>query len=180
MSEKYKTKDRDGIYFISISVVQWADVFTRREYCEIICNSLAYCQKEKDLTLYAWCIMTNHMHLICSSPTLANTIRDFKKYTAKELFKAIQQNTQESRKTWLCWLIKSAGELSSKHEEYKFWQPGYHPILLHNNYLVEQKLNYLHRNPVTAGFVEEPEHWYYSSARDYAGSQGRLHITFIQ
>ncbi|ARS37651.1 REP-associated tyrosine transposase [Pontibacter actiniarum] len=180
MSDKYKANDPNEIYFITTAVVQWADVFTHREYCEIICNSLAYCQQEKKLTIYAWCLMTNHLHLICSSPTLASTIRDFKKFTAKEVYKAVQQNPQESRKAWLSWLIRSAGELSSKHEEYKFWQVGYHPILLHNNHLMEQKLDYLHLNPVSAGFVEEPEHWSYSSAKDYAGHQGRLPITFIQ
>jgi REP element-mobilizing transposase RayT len=180
MSEKYKANEPNGIYFISISVVQWADVFTRRAYCEIICESLTYCQKEKNLTLYAWCIMTNHLHLICSSPNLASIIRDFKKFTAKEVYKAIQQNPQESRKGWLGWLFSSAGELSSKHEEYKFWQAGYHPILLHTNHMMEQKLVYLHRNPVTAGFVEATEHWYYSSARDYAGVKGRLDVVLIE
>jgi REP element-mobilizing transposase RayT len=99
MSDKYKANDPDGVYFITLSVVQWADVFTRRDYCEIVCNSLNYCQQEKNLTIYAWCIMTNHLHLICSAPTLPNTIRDFKKYTAKELLKAIQENPLESRKS---------------------------------------------------------------------------------
>ncbi|MFD3002569.1 transposase [Pontibacter toksunensis] len=160
--------------------MQWADVFTRREYSEIVCDSLAYCQQEKNLTLYAWCIMTNHMHLICSSPTLPDIIRDFKKYTSKKLIKSIQTNLQESRKGWLLWLFKYAGEASAKNEDYKFWQTGYHPVLLHNNMLMEQKLNYLHNNPVTAGFVEEPEHWHYSSAKDYSGNVGRLSITFIE
>ncbi|WP_299755089.1 transposase [uncultured Pontibacter sp.] len=179
MSEKYKAKDTEGIYFVTISIVQWADVLTRRDYCEIICTSLAYCQKEKNLTL-SWCIMTNHLHLICSSPVLANTIRDFKKYTSKELYKSIKQNPQESRKRWLLWLINSAGELSSRYEKYKFWQPGYYPILLHDNQMMDQKLDYLHLNPVKAGFVEEPEHWYYSSARDYAGEKGKLDVVLIE
>lgn len=180
MSRKYKAREPEGIYFVTISVVQWADVFTRRDYFEIICDSLAYCQREKNMILYAWCIMTNHIHLICSSPSMGNTIRDLKKFTSKELYRAIQQNPQESRKGWLLWLINSAGELSSKHEEYKFWQPGYHPVLLYNNQIMEQKLNYLHQNPVKAGFVEEPEQWYYSSARDYAGQKGRLDVVLIK
>lgn len=180
MSEKYKARDTEGIYFVTISVIQWADVFTRRDYCEIICNSLAYCQKEKNLTLYAWCIMTNHLHLICSYPVLPNIMRDFKKYTTKELYKAIRQNPQESRKGWLLWLVNAAGEQSSKQEEYKFWQPGYHPILLDNNQMMEQKLGYLHQNPVKAGFVEELEQWYYSSARDYAGEKGRLEVVLVE
>ncbi|MHA6249737.1 REP-associated tyrosine transposase [Pontibacter sp. CAU 1760] len=180
MSDKYKANAPNELYFITMSVVQWADIFTRRDYCEILCDSLTYCQQSKGLTLYAWCIMTNHLHLICSAPALAAVVRDFKKFTAKEIYKSIQENPQGSRKKWLLWLMRSAGELSPKHEEYRLWQEGYHPILLHNNQLMEQKLNYLHRNPVTAGYVNEPEHWKYSSALDYAGGKGRLDITFIQ
>ncbi|MCJ8165186.1 transposase [Pontibacter sp. E15-1] len=180
MSDKYKANAPNEIHFITMAIVQWADVFTRREYCEIVCDSLSYCQKSKDLTLYAWCIMTNHLHLICSAPTLPAVVRDFKKYTAKELYKSIRENPQESRKGWLLWLMKSAGELSSKHEIYKLWQEGYHPVLLYNNQLMEQKLDYLHGNPVKAGFVSEPEQWNYSSAIDYAGGKGRLEIAYIQ
>ena len=180
MSTKYKLANPEGIYFITLTVVEWADVFTRRDYCELVCESINYCQRKKDLTVYAWCIMTNHVHLICSSPKLASTIRDFKKYTSKELYRSIKQNPQESRKGWLLWLINSAGEFSIKHEEYKFWQPGYHPVLLNSNQMLDQRLVYLHQNPVKAGFVEEPEQWYYSSARDYAGEKGRLEVILIE
>lgn len=180
MSEKYKAYDTEGIHFVTISVVQWVDVFTRREYCDIICDSLAYCQREKGLQLSAWCLMTNHLHLICSSPTLSNVMRDFKKHTSRLLLEAIKQNPQESRKDWLLWLFRSAGERSAKNEVHKFWQDGFHPKLLYNTFLVEQKLEYLHQNPVKAGFVDTPEHWYYSSARDYAGEKGRLSITLIE
>ena len=179
MSEKYRASEAHEIYFVTLSVVQWADVFTRRDYNEIVCESLVYCQKEKGLTLYAWCIMTNHLHLICSAPSLPDVVRDFKKYTSKEIIKAIEQNPLESRKGWLLWLFKSAGESSSKNEVFKFWQTGYHPILLDTNSLIDQRLNYLHQNPVKAGFVEEPEDWFYSSAREYAGRAGRLNLTLI-
>jgi REP element-mobilizing transposase RayT len=135
--------------------------------------------ERKGLTLYAWCIMTNHLHLICSAPPLPGVVRDFKKYTSREIIKAVQHNPLESRKGWLLWLFKSAGENSNKNEVFEFWQTGYHPILLDTNFLIDQRLNYLHQNPVKAGFVEEPEDWFYSSAKDYAGRAGRLNLTFI-
>ncbi|WP_255481260.1 transposase [Pontibacter sp. Tf4] len=163
-----------------MTVVEWADVFTRRAYNELLCESLAYCQKKKNLTVYAWCIMTNHVHLICSAPKLPDVIRDLKKYTSRFIVDSIKNNPAESRKNWLLWMFKSAAGKSASHGEYQFWQLGGHYVELSTNELMEQRLEYLHQNPVKAGFVEDPEHWYYSSARDYAGQKGRLEIVLIE
>lgn len=180
MSTKYKANNPDGIYFITLTVVEWADVFTRRDYCELICDSLHYCQQNKELTLYAWCIMTNHLHLMCSAPKLTDVIRDLKKYTSRFLVEAIKSNPKESRRNWLLWMFKSAAEKSVSHSKHQFWQLSGHQVELSNSELLEQRLEYLHQNPVKAGFVEEPEQWYYSSARDYAGQQGRLKVVLIE
>jgi hypothetical protein len=45
---------------------------------------------------------------------------------------------------------------------------------------MDQKLNYIHNNPIEAGFVEKAEDYLYSSARDYAGMKGLLSIKFIE
>ncbi|TPE44662.1 REP-associated tyrosine transposase [Pontibacter mangrovi] len=180
MSLKYKAHNPDGIYFVTLTVVEWADVFTRRDYCELVCESISYCQQKKDLIVYAWCIMTNHVHLFCSAPKLTDVLRDLKKYTSRFLVDAVKMNSRESRKNWLLWMFKSAGEKSASHGEYQFWQLGGHYVELSTNELMEQRLEYLHQNPVKAGFVEEPEHWYYSSARDYAGEKGRLEVVLIE
>ena len=180
MSLKYKEGNPDGIYFITLTVVEWADVFTRREYSELFCESLNYCQREKGLQLYAWCIMTNHVHLICAAPKLPDVMRDLKKYTSRFIVEAIRNNPKESRKNWLVWMFKSAAEKSTNHGEYQFWQLGGHYVELSTNELMEQRLEYLHQNPVKAGFVEEPEQWYYSSARDYAGQKGRLNVVLME
>ncbi|WP_237144163.1 transposase [Pontibacter pamirensis] len=100
--------------------------------------------------------MTNHVHLICSAPSLPNVMRDLKKYTARFLVEAIKSNPRESRKNWLLWMFKKAAEKSASHGEYQFWQPGGHQVELNDNELMEQRLEYLHQNPVKAGFVEEP------------------------
>lgn len=64
MSEKYKVKDQEKSYFITFSIVYWIDVLTRGEYIDILLESLKYCQREKGLEIYSWCIMSNHVHLI--------------------------------------------------------------------------------------------------------------------
>ena len=67
MASRYKINNPEGIYFITFATAQWVDVFTRPLYCEIVLDSLAFCQKKKGLLLYAWCIMSNHLHLIMAN-----------------------------------------------------------------------------------------------------------------
>jgi len=60
----YKIIDQGGLYYVTFAVVSWVDVFTRKEYSDILIESLRYCQQEKGLVIYGWCIMSNHVHLI--------------------------------------------------------------------------------------------------------------------
>ncbi|WP_207435649.1 REP-associated tyrosine transposase [Sabulibacter ruber] len=169
MSTKYKTRNPEGIYFLSMAVVEWVDVFTRREYCELLVDSLRYCIQQKGLVLHAWVIMPNHLHLIASSTeksSLPNILRDFKKFTSNKLIQAIQDNPLESRRRWMLWIFQSNGQHNSQNTHHQFWQQSNHPIELDSAHLMEQKLTYLHQNPVELGLVEEPEHWRYSSAVD--------------
>lgn len=102
-NDGYKIRDQQGIYFITFAVVEWVDVFTRKEYADIIIENLRYCIQHKGLKLYAWCIMSNHVHLIASAEqgNLSDILRDFKKFTSKAIIEAIQNNKDESRKNCL-------------------------------------------------------------------------------
>ncbi|MEM1407361.1 MAG: transposase [Bacteroidota bacterium] len=183
MSEKYKIRDQDKLYFVTFTVVEWVDVFTRNEYKDIIISSLQYCQEEKGLEIYAWCLMTNHLHLIIgknSNNRLEEIVRDFKKFTSVKLCRAIESNSKESRKEWMLRIFKESGARSSKHIKYKFWKNDYHPIELFSNEIMDQKLEYIHNNPVEAGFVDESEAYLYSSARDYSGGRGLLKLEYIE
>lgn len=182
MSEKYKVRDQDKLYFITFSVVQWIDVFSRAEYRDLLLESIRHCQKNKGLEVYGWCIMSNHVHFIlgrCGQENLQDIIRDFKKYTSVQIVKAIEENQNESRREWLFWMFRKLAEKSKKHQKYCFWQNEYHPIELTDNEMMEQKLDYIHQNPVEAGLVYEPEHYIYSSALDYGGGKGLIDIKFI-
>ena len=133
---------------------QWVNVFTRAEYIEIILESLRYCQA----------VMTNHVHLIVSSKAgkLSDTIRDFKKFTASKVVKAINENEKESRKSWLLWLLK-------KDEHVLFWTAGYHGEVIFTKEFYDSKANYIHQNPVRAGVVEKEEEYLYSSCGQLYG-----------
>ena len=181
MSEKYKVRDSQQLYFVSFATVNWIDVFTRRLYNDIFVDSLRYCQQHKGLELYAWCLMTNHAHLIISSEVenLSGILRDLKRHTAKELLRAIEENGQESRREWMLWLFERAGQRNAHNTKYQFWQQSNHPIELPSTDLRQQRLAYLHRNPVVAGFVDTPEDFLYSSARNYAGRPGLLEVLLI-
>ncbi len=83
------------------------------------------------------------------------------------------------RREWLLWMFGRAGKRNSNNEVYQFWQQNNHPMELVTIEMVEQRLNYLHQNPVEAGFVANGKDYWYSSARDYEGEVGLLPILFV-
>jgi REP element-mobilizing transposase RayT len=158
MGRKYTISDSTQLHFVSFATVRWIDVFVRRTYCEIITDSLKYCMDHKGLELYAWCIMSSHVHLIISSENdnLSDILRDLKRHTSKTILKAIEENPEESRKEWMLWMFARAGQRNSNNETYQFWQQNNQPIQLSNHEMIIQRLNYLHNNPVTSGSVSKP------------------------
>lgn len=182
MSRKYKIYDQSQVYFVTFTVVQWIDIFIRDEYREIFVDSLKYCQKNKGLEVYAWCIMTSHVHLIigCNGDNkLEDIIRDLKSYTSRKIRTTIEQSVNESRKEWLLWMMGRIGLHNSNNIDWQMWQQHSHPIELTTLEIAKQKLIYLHENPVAAGFVPEAHHWLWSSAYDYNGGKGLVDITYL-
>lgn len=181
MSRKYKFLDKEGLYFVSFATVNWIDVFTRSAYSDIVVDSLIYCKKNLGLTLYCWCIMPNHVHLIFSAnennPDVL--LGRIKEHTSKQIIKAITDNIQESRREWLLWMFKRAGAKSSNVTNYQFWQHQNKPIQLWSAEVIQQKADYLHNNPVEAGYVTESWHWKYSSAVDYTYGKGLIDLDFL-
>lgn len=182
MSTAYKFHNPDGIYFITFATVEWVDVFTRRQYADIFIESLRFCQQNKGLVLHAWCMMSNHVHLIISRSgieSLSDIVRDLKKFTSTSIIKAIKENDQESRKDWMLWLFSVAGKSNVNNTNYQFWRQDNHAEELFSNKFITQKLDYIHYNPVSAGIVDEPEAYLLSSARDYAGQSGLLEVHLL-
>ena len=180
MSE-FRKANTDYPFFITLPVVGWIDVFTRSDYCDEFLKNLEYCRKNKGLKIYAYCIMSSHIHLIVSADDikLPGIIRDLKSYTAKRLLKLISEHPTESRKEWMLAKFEKAGRLNPGNDIYQFWQHDNHPIELASFSMFKEKLDYIHNNPVVAGFVTEAYYWKYSSAIDYSGGTGVLEIDFV-
>jgi REP element-mobilizing transposase RayT len=177
-ADNYFITDQNAVYFFTFTVTDWVDIFTRKEYrCEIT-NSLNYCIKNKGLKVYAWCLMSNHMHLVCRAREgfrISEIIRDFKKFTSKAILKIIQE-IPESRRDWLLYRFEFAGKFDNRIKKYKFWQETNHAVLLHTNEMIEQRINYIHENPVRALIVGNAYEYLFSSARDFAGEQGYVEV----
>jgi putative transposase len=174
MGFAYVVKNQHEVHFVTFTVHQWADVFTRQSYVDILLDSLRYCQKQKGLEIFAWVIMSNHVHLILRATgtnSLSDIIRDFKKHTAKSIYKAIRENALESRKGWLLKVL-------SLDDRIWFWEEGYHGEEITGIDFYESKLHYIHLNPVRAGIVEKEEEYLNSSAGEIYGiRQGELELS---
>jgi REP element-mobilizing transposase RayT len=182
MGRKYAIRSQDHFYFVTFTVIEWIDVFTREEYRNIFIDSVKYCQKEKGLLVGAWCIMTNHIHMAIasnSSNRLEDIIRDMKSYMSRHIRKHMQQNQWESRKRWMLDIMGKAGIAKTNNKDFQFWQQHNHPIELSGNSIIQKRIDYIHENPIKAGFVENPSDWLMSSARDYEGIQGPIEIYFL-
>ena len=177
-----KNRIEGEVYFVTDTVVDWVDIFTRPIYRHIIIESLEYCQKEKGLIIYAWVLMTNHMRMIAGSHgenKIPDILRDFKKFTSKKILQTLLVESGESRRDWMLNRFEYAGKNDKKITNYKFWQEGNDAQEIYLNDYFNQKLNYIHENPVKAEIVNREEDYRYSSAIDWAGGKGLLDVTIV-
>jgi REP-associated tyrosine transposase len=180
-STNYKIHDQNALYFVTMTIVGWVDIFTKKIYKDLVINSLSYCRENKGLEIYGYCIMSNHLHLIIKAKEnfkLSDIIRDFKKYTSKEIIETIQ-NEPESRKEWMLNLFRFVGRNNPNNKFFQVWKQDNHPIELSSNNIIDQKLNYIHMNPVEQAIVQNEEDYIYSSARNFAELDYVLEIDYL-
>ncbi len=179
---RYKILDQHGINFVTLTVVDWVDVFIRKRYKDIVLESLKHCQKEKGLVVYAYVIMSSHIHLIAEakgSIPLSDILRDFKKFTSKTILREIEHGGYESRREWMLNRFAFRGHNASGNRQYQFWQSDNHPIILYTLPVIAQKIIYIHNNPVVEGWVEQADQYLYSSASNYVGNTGLLDVAVV-
>ena len=160
---------KDKTYFMTMTVVEWIDLFTRVTQKQLIVDSLKYCQENKGLNIFGWCLMPSHLHLIANTKIpfdLDDVVRDFKRHTSKQIIFLIE-NEPESRKEWLLDKFSHAGKIHPKNKNHKVWQDKNHAIELYTEKVTWQKLKYIHRNPVVNKIVFNEQDYLFSSARNY-------------
>lgn len=179
---KFAYQEHDRCYFLTLNVVDWVDVFIRPVYKNVIVDSLNYFTEKKGLVIHAWCLMSNHLHLLAYTKQdydWPNICRELKRFTTQEVL-ATLSNEQEPdcRRQWMMERFESPVNVTRQLAKYHFWQDGFHPELckLNDPATVLQKIEYIHQNPVRALIVDKPESYIYSSARDYNGRQGLVKI----
>lgn len=167
MRSRYKITEKDGIYFITSSIVWWIPVFTSQKYFDILIDSFKFCQREKGLKIYAYTILDNHFHAIVAALKLSNIIQSLKSFTAKQIIEQLKKDDKRWLLNILAWQKKPHKEKS----EHQVWQEGFHPQLIFSEEMLVQKIEYIHYNILKRGIVTCPEHWRYSSAGCFAGEK---------
>lgn len=177
MNEGYIIRDQRKMHFLTFTVVDWVDIFTRKDYRDIIIESFKYCQKEKGMIIYSYVIMSNHIHCIIQSEIieLSDLIRDFKKFTAQMILKRINEG-MESRADWMLKRFEFAAKSNLRNSKFQFWQINNHPEEIFTEKFLWTKINYIHLNPIRAGIVLKGSEYLYSSASNYVTNQGLLNI----
>jgi REP element-mobilizing transposase RayT len=166
MSENKKTYP-DGLYFVTLTIVGWINLFDRECYKQIVVENLKHCQEKEGLEIYAYVVMSNHLHMIArrgNGQDLTELLGRFKSVTSKKFIKEINNNPQESRRNWLLYQFNYFANKNSQYDEYHLWQYTNHPIELFSNNVILQKVNYIHENPVRAGIINDVTAYTYSSA----------------
>ncbi len=169
---RYRIFEDGYPHFMTCTIVGWLAVFTRPEAVQIVFDSWDFLKREKDFRLYGYVILENHLHLIASAANLSSAVKSFKMYTARHIIDLLEAHGAKVLLRQLCAL-----KLRHKTEsEYQLWEEGSKPKQIASDAMMLQKLEYLHNNPVKRGYVDEPVHWRYSSARNYAGKPGLVEV----
>ena len=178
MSSGYRIGDQQALHYVTFTIVEWIDVFTRRVYRDIVLDSFRYCQTNKGLQVHAWVIMSNHVHAILSTPEgkLSDVIRDLKGHTSKAIVAAVESENESRREWMIARFVANAVVTHARNTNYQVWTHDNHPLQM-QSHTIKQRADYIHQNPVRAGWVDEPRDYIYSSARDYQDEPGLLKIT---
>ena len=179
MSTGYKITEKEGAYFLTLQIVGWVEIFTRKIYRDIAIESLMFCQENKGLEIFAYVIMSNHIHLFVRSNKgdLSGTIRDFKSFTSKRFIEIVEDKI-ESRRDWMKMVFKYHAKFKTNQTN-QIWTHENHAELIYSQKFIEQKINYIHNNPVRSGIVAKQEDYIYSSARNYADLDSIIDVIIV-
>ncbi len=169
---RYQFEEPNKPHFMTLTICGWQPIFTQPETVQIILDSWIYLQKEGDFKLYGYVILENHIHFVAQSEDMQKDLQRFKSYTARQIIDYLKAKNIKLILQQLAFYKKA----HKSESDYQLWQEGSHPQLIESEDVLRQKLDYMHNNPVKRGYIDRPEHWRYSSARDYMGDIGLIDV----
>jgi REP element-mobilizing transposase RayT len=177
MDGGYAIRNQEAMYFLTFTIVDWVDVFSRKVYRDIVIQSLKFCIKKKGMQLTSYVIMSNHIHIICQAGqgNLSDLVRDFKKFVAQMIINQIKVGP-ESRADWMLKRFEFAAKSNQRNSNLQFWQVSSHPEEIFTESFLWSKINYIHMNPVRAGIVSRASDYLYSSASNYLQKESLVPI----
>ena len=162
---RYTIYEDQAPHFLTCTINNWLPLFTRPATVQIVLDAFVWRQQHKNLKVYAYVILENHLHCILQVDDLRQQIHDFKSYTAKAIIAYLAQHNVQK----ILQLLKFFKKAHKADSIYQVWEEGSHPQLISDHEMLLQKIEYIHQNPVKRGYVDKAEHWRYSSARNYLG-----------
>lgn len=179
-----KSNDHQACYFITFNVVEWVDIFVRPAYKRVVTNALNEYISSQGLVVYAWCLMSNHLHMVAQVKpgySFAVVIRHLKKTIAGKIMEAMEDEP-DPRKEWMLARFENFSQCLKRIEKHPLWQDCNHPIHIEasNRSSLLERIRYIHENPVRDRIVEFPEEYLFSSARDYSGMKGLVDIRKVK
>jgi hypothetical protein len=169
---RYRFGESRQPHFLTSTVVAWLPIFTRPEAVQIVLDSWTFLQREGRIVLLGYVVLENHLHWIAAAENLSTQVGNFKSFTAKQLLQLLEKANAHT-------LLEALAYYKLRHkvdQDYQLWQESSHPQEIVSDEMMWQKLEYIHNNPVKRGYVDDPLHWRYSSARNYAGQQGLIEV----
>ena len=170
---RYNFGEASSPHFLTCTVVGWLPVFTRPESVQILLDSWQFLHDQNRMVLLGYVVLENHIHFIASGDDLSKEVGDFKSYTARRIIDYLGERHVHT-------LLDGLEYHRAKHKSdrpFQLWQEGSHPKVIESEAMMRQKLEYIHNNPVKRGYVSDPTHWRYSSARNYARIESLVSVT---
>lgn len=175
--------ERPACYYVTMNVVDWIDIFVRPVFKQIIVESLNHFIEKKGLTVHAWCLMTNHLHLMAQAKqggSFSLLADEFKKFTTKIILEDIDAEP-EKRRDWIMQKFKEASRSMKLLNRFQVWQAPTSPVYinLQDEEMFNEQVEHIHNNPVRDKIVLHAEDYLYSSARDYIGLKGLVNVSIV-
>jgi REP element-mobilizing transposase RayT len=181
MSDKYKIFDGDEVYFVTFTIFEWIKVLSEDSYKYLVIDTIKYCQVNKGLIVYGYCIMPNHVHMIVQAVgkfTISEILRDLKKFTARSIVNQLEHDKPEGYMEVLKRFTEAAKPLK-RITNYKVWQDGNMAKLVYSNKFLMEKLSYIHNNPVEYGLCSTPWEYKFSSASNYTEKESLIKVELL-
>ena len=169
---RFVFQEANAPHFLTLTVVSWLPVVSNPQLVTILFESLRFLQKNGSITVYGYVILENHLHMIASAENLGREIGRFKSFTARKIIDHLKEHQAND-------ILKQLSYYKLQHKsdrDYQLWQEGSHPKKIQGEKMMRQKIEYIHNNPVKRGYVDDPAHWRYSSARNYEGLASLLDV----